>query len=623
VHYGGKGFVEYTPTDWLKLKLEAQGMFDPIANKRDENAEIEGTKWKFSPGVNVSATVPLNFNKAKVKPNLQRKAQLYNDDIDGNFVKQASINSAPLRKNGGNINNDYIEVDADDNDIANYIAQGYEVEELPQAQYAGQTPFVHPDAGATQVLFQKPAPVKPNSKYDPKAPVNYQAKLKPVVADNTRDVTADEALAAIQNAAYMASPEYKAKQKAEKEAQAKFEKEQWANYNKMSLGEKVLDRTNAALNQPLVMASNLLMGEQAYIPGMAEGLGEDNINYDEYLKATGQSRGLSVNDVFNVVNPGNWGGHAGREYGKGNYVQGATELGLGLLGLKGAPMGEEIAKRYADKLINLEKKLGTETGLLSNTRKINPWAENLNDPLKSYRVAGMDAAKDFENSGVLRSVAPKIKANFAEGILPARTTSFPSFQKGYADLSYANPNGSVVFETNLPTFKRGDINPVTGQQIKGRHYAHRVIDPKTGATMTEIPGSEIRMFGDKPHWLKGYQEVPNLSATNAPVKSGIGGMDMSRYEIKNPDYFTQLLDTYDSKALSSTNKKFYKDLIGSVKKQNGLVTERQYNELQRLKTGNFNFGKKGYKEGGSLELDLTPDEIQAYIDAGYTIEDID
>jgi len=478
VHYGGKGFVEYTPTDWLKLKLEAQGMFDPIANKRDENAEIEGTKWKFSPGVNVSATVPLNFNKAKIKPNLQRKAQLYNDEIDGNFVKQASINSVPLRKNGGNINNDYIEIDADDNDIANYIAQGYEVEELPQAQYAGQTPFVHPNAGATQVLFQKPAPVKPNSKYDPKAPVNYQAKLKPVVADNTRDVTADEALAAVQNAAYMKSPEYKAKQKAEKEAQAKFEKKQWANYNKMSLGEKVLDRTNAALNQPLVMVSNLLMGEQAYIPGMAEGLGEDNINYDEYLKATGQSRGLSVNDVFNAVNPGNWGGHAGREYGKGNYVQGATELGLGLLGLKGAPMGEEVAKRYTDKLINLEQKAFKE----------------------------------------------------------------------------------------LPSFS-------------------------------------------------------NIPIVNTRMGSGLG-MDMSRYEIKNPDYFTQLLDTYDSKALSSTNKKFYKDLIGSVKKQNGLVTERQYNELQRLKTGNFNFGKKGYKDGGSLELDLSPDEIQAYKDGGYIVEEL-
>ena len=39
------------------------------------------------------------------------------------------------------------------------------------------------------------------------------------------------------------------------------------------------------------------------------------------------------------------------------------------------------------------------------------------------------------------------------------------------------------------------------------------------------------------------------------------GMDMSKYEIKNPDYFTPLLNTYDSNALSTTNKKFFKDLI--------------------------------------------------------------
>ena len=29
-----------------------------------------------------------------------------------------------------------------------------------------------------------------------------------------------------------------------------------------------------------------------------------------------------------------------------------------------------------------------------------------------------------------------------------------------------------------------------------------------------------------------------------------------------------------------------------------------------------------FKNGGSLELELTPDEIQNYIDAGYTVEDI-
>jgi predicted Zn-ribbon and HTH transcriptional regulator len=229
---------------------------------------------------------------------------------------------------------------------------------LPKAQYAGTT-FNHPDAGATNVLFQKPVATKPNSKYDKKAPVNYQEKLKPVVADNTRDVTADQTLAAIQNAAYMESPEYKAKQKAEKEAQAKFEKEQWDKYNKMSFGEKVSDRTNAALNQWPVMLSNTIAGEQAYIPGMASGLGDGGPDYDKWLKATGQTRGLSINDAVNAFNPGNWGGHAGREYGEGNYLTGAGELGLGLLGLKGAPlMGNELAKRYATNLIELEK-LGT------------------------------------------------------------------------------------------------------------------------------------------------------------------------------------------------------------------------------------------------------------------------
>jgi len=84
---------------------------------------------------------------------------------------------------------------------------------------------------------------------------------------------------------------------------------------------------------------------------------------------------------------------------------------------------------------------------------------------------------------------------------------------------------------------------------------------------------------------------------------GMGMMGKPEFtkEIKNPDYFNQLLDSYTTKQLSSSSKKFYKDLINSVKNQNGLVTERQYNELQRLKTGNFDFGKKGYADGGLVK----------------------
>jgi hypothetical protein len=118
------------------------------------------------------------------------------------------------------------------------------------------------------------------------------------------------------------------------------------------------------------------------------------------------------------------------------------------------------------------------------------------------------------------------------------------------------------------------------------------------------------------------QTFPGIPS-NQFVRSGLGGMDMSRYEIKNPDYFTQLLNTYDSKALSSSNKKFYKDLIDTVKKQEGLVTERQYNELQRLKTGNFNFGKKAYDEGGYIEVELTPQQIKEYRDGGYIVDELD
>jgi hypothetical protein len=75
-------------------------------------------------------------------------------------------------------------------------------------------------------------------------------------------------------------------------------------------------------------------------------------------------------------------------------------------------------------------------------------------------------------------------------------------------MNYAPKEGAVIFETGLPTYRRGDINPVTGNAIRGRHYAHRVIDPKTGKALSEIPGKDIKMFEGKPNWLKGYKEVP-------------------------------------------------------------------------------------------------------------------
>lgn len=157
----------------------------------------------------------------------------------------------------------------------------------------------------------------------------------------------------------------------------------------------------------------------------------------------------------------------------------------------------------------------TEQTPLKNTYKLNPYAEKLANPNNSYRVAGRDSYNDFLNTGTVRSVAPSASLEELSTMTMlekfkaiGRPTSFPSFQKGFADTRYLPKEGGVVYETSVPTFKRGEINPVTGETIRGRHYAHRPIDMKTGKTITELPASDVKVFEGKPNWLQGYKEIP-------------------------------------------------------------------------------------------------------------------
>lgn len=143
----------------------------------------------------------------------------------------------------------------------------------------------------------------------------------------------------------------------------------------------------------------------------------------------------------------------------------------------------------------------------SKAYKINPLAEKLNNANKSYRIAGKDSYADFLESGVVRSKRTLPSNPTMEERMAARTTSFPSFQKGHADMRYMPKEGGVVYETSVPTFRRGDLNPVTNTPIKGRHYAHRPVDMETGKVITELPAKDVKVYSDKPHWLKGYKEI--------------------------------------------------------------------------------------------------------------------
>jgi hypothetical protein len=127
LHYGARGFLEYTPTDWLKLRLDAQGMFDPQTNKLAEGTaptsgeQTNEVNWKFSPGVQLSATIPITsfIEKKKMEESRRRRAEL-----------QSKKNRfRPMWEEGG------MTMDLTDDEIEQYKQGGYIVEELPQAQF--------------------------------------------------------------------------------------------------------------------------------------------------------------------------------------------------------------------------------------------------------------------------------------------------------------------------------------------------------------------------------------------------------------------------------------------------------------------------------------------------------
>jgi hypothetical protein len=221
-----------------------------------------------------------------------------------------------------------------------------------------------------------------------------------------------------------------------------------------------------------------------------------------------------------------------------------------------APLAKGAVNLGAQGLRQASRYATTQTPL-RNARKLNPFAENLNNPNKSYRVAGEDAYQDFLNTGVVQSADGKLSG--LRDVLPdgrviqiRRPTGFPSFQKGYADLSYADPSmKNYIYETSVPTFKRGEINPVTGERIKGRHYAHRPIDMNTGEVITQLPAKDVRVFESTPHWLKGYKpievprQLPGSPNAGKSFKSEIDWRNWVKYKEdfdNNPQVIQELID---------------------------------------------------------------------------------
>jgi hypothetical protein len=140
--------------------------------------------------------------------------------------------------------------------------------------------------------------------------------------------------------------------------------------------------------------------------------------------------------------------------------------------------------------------------LLPQTYKINPWAGRLG----TYnRVVGDDAIADLQSSGLVRAGdygGVKTDLGPFAGI---RTTPHPSFGKGaprqaYIDQTIQQGKTPFIISTDRPM-------RVSNLGSHGKGSTMFPVD-ETGKYMSAFSADDVKVFDVKPHWLKGYKEVP-------------------------------------------------------------------------------------------------------------------
>jgi hypothetical protein len=175
-------------------------------------------------------------------------------------------------------------------------------------------------------------------------------------------------------------------------------------------------------------------------------------------------------------------------------------------------------------------KASKEAGLLSNAYKLNPLANKLN----TYnRVVGQDAILDLQNSGLIRAG----ERGGVETNMGVRTSAYPSFGKGaprqaYIDQTIQQGKKPFVISTNR-SMKASNL---------GRHGKGSTMFPvdETGKYMSAFSADDVKVFGAKPHWLKGYPEVPKeLPGSPNSFKSEINWANWNRDTPNHPELMSE------------------------------------------------------------------------------------
>lgn len=110
-----------------------------------------------------------------------------------------------------------------------------------------------------------------------------------------------------------------------------------------------------------------------------------------------------------------------------------------------------------------------------------------------YRIIDENGYRDFVDNKVVRSSPTGTRSNVVGNFdMGHRPTPFPSFAKGTPDLNYAKKGEeNYILESDTLMYRKGDINPVTGHEIKSGHWAYRPLN-EDGSWKTKMNPEEIK-----------------------------------------------------------------------------------------------------------------------------------
>lgn len=267
--------------------------------------------------------------------------------------------------------------------------------------------------------------------------------------------------------------------------------------------------------------------------------------------------------------------------------------------------------KSANKLMN------TKDGLLSNAYKINPWAGELG----TYnRVVGKDAITDLQNSGLVR-------AGDYGGVntgLAKRVTPYPSFGKGAPRQAYID---QTIQQGKTPFIVSTDRSMKASNL--GRHGKGSTMFPvdETGNYMSAFSADDVKVFDVKPHWLKGYKEVPKQlpGSPNSSLELGKASKTIYPQPITNSVGLKQFGQTTYSGPVS-VNRTFKGDIdsIKNVRNPEGIPEEQIPYLLDReelMRRYPRDYMSKDELIGYNFKSGLKPTEYPTEIPANFTTQE--